>query len=135
MGFAPTYLVVRQMIIQLHHPMKIVTVDLELRTVRLFKYDEPNEWNRDHIKVKGSQDTGVITDGYLTEGECVTLTNLAHESIKEPIQEVPSDIHGFGMLQIWITDHNMCYKSKWNLESKMANSIIKLGKYMNGKFA
>ena len=105
-----------------------VYVDLELASIRTFSYDR-DVWTRTH-DFSTSPESGLITDGTLSSGEVSKLYALAAAVGSRQLRSRPTELHGFGMLRLVLSDKVTISDSIWNENESGDPDIIRCAGYM-----
>ena len=106
-----------------------VTIDLPLRRIRVFFYDEVSEWNRLHLQDR-TQFCGNIIDGKITEDEHSIINTATLLALGIVIFQKPTEIHGYDMIKLCISDYNIQEHSIWNNEFNDGSPVISLAKFL-----
>ena len=106
-----------------------VTIDLPLRRIRVFFYDEVSEWNRRHLQDQ-TQVCGKIIDGKISEDEHSIINTATLLAMGTKIFQKPTEIHGYNMIKLCISDYNIQMQSVWNNDFNDGSPVISLAKIL-----
>jgi len=106
-----------------------VFIDTELCVIRIFFYDQQCEWSRDHMSDDSPQ-PGNIVSGTLTNSEASKVTGLAKELGVHCHKSPPTEIHGFGMRTLTVSDTTTVSECRWNEGESLAPSLQNISAYL-----